>query len=272
MLAGAPGIASLAAELGKYGADVVDRRRARGARECERRGARGDGGGARIKSGGYRAAIFSASAQGRDLAPRVAAQLGVSMAADITTFDLAGDALVVRHPGVRGEGDRDAQAHGLARDRDAAARRARGGRGAAHGAHRERAAGGGSGGLEARREGDDRWRQREARHRRRAGDRERRARAQERREFQARRRSRGGVRQRSGRRDARGDRRRLASAQRSDRPDGATGVAGACTSRSASRVRSSTSPECATRARSSRSTRTRKRRSSKSPTTESSGT
>ena len=30
----------------------------------------------RIKSGGYRAAIFSTSAQGRDLAPRVAARLG----------------------------------------------------------------------------------------------------------------------------------------------------------------------------------------------------
>jgi electron transfer flavoprotein alpha subunit len=29
----------------------------------------------RIKSGGYRAAIFSTSAQGRDLAPRVAARL-----------------------------------------------------------------------------------------------------------------------------------------------------------------------------------------------------
>src|SRR5690349_10407038 len=29
----------------------------------------------RIKAGGYRAAIFSASAQGRDLAPRVAAKL-----------------------------------------------------------------------------------------------------------------------------------------------------------------------------------------------------
>ncbi|MDQ2930340.1 MAG: electron transfer flavoprotein subunit alpha/FixB family protein [Gemmatimonadota bacterium] len=97
LLAGAPGVASLAAELGTYGADVVivvehaglanTNVEALAATAAER-----------IKSGAYRAAIFSASAQGRDLAPRVAAKLGVSMAADVTTLELAGDALVVTHP------------------------------------------------------------------------------------------------------------------------------------------------------------------------------
>lgn len=102
LLAGAPGIASMAAELGKYGADVVivvehaglanTNVEALAATAAER-----------IKSGGYRAAIFSASAQGRDLAPRVAAKLGVSMAADVTTLELAGDALVVTHPAYAGK-------------------------------------------------------------------------------------------------------------------------------------------------------------------------
>jgi electron transfer flavoprotein alpha subunit len=52
----------------------------------------------RIKSGGYRAAIFSTSAQGRDLAPRVAARLGVSVVTDVLSFEIEGDSIVVRHP------------------------------------------------------------------------------------------------------------------------------------------------------------------------------
>jgi electron transfer flavoprotein alpha subunit len=51
-----------------------------------------------VKSGAYRAAVFSASAQGKDLAPRVAAMLGVSMASDVIAFSMEGDAFVVRHP------------------------------------------------------------------------------------------------------------------------------------------------------------------------------
>jgi electron transfer flavoprotein alpha subunit len=53
---------------------------------------------ARLKSGSFRAGFFSASAEGRDLAPRVAAALGVGLAADITGFELSGDALIARHP------------------------------------------------------------------------------------------------------------------------------------------------------------------------------
>jgi electron transfer flavoprotein alpha subunit len=52
----------------------------------------------RIKAGGYRAAVFSTSAQGRDLAPRVAARLGVSPVTDVLSFETEGDSIVVRHP------------------------------------------------------------------------------------------------------------------------------------------------------------------------------
>ena len=102
LLAGAPGIAALASELGKYGADVVIVVEHAGLANANAESLAATAA-ARIKAGGYRAAIFSASAQGRDLAPRVAAQLGVSMAADVTSFELAGDALVVKHPAYAGK-------------------------------------------------------------------------------------------------------------------------------------------------------------------------
>jgi len=52
----------------------------------------------RAKQGGYRAIVFAASATGKDLAPRVAAKLGVAVAADLT--DLAGDGvgMVITRP------------------------------------------------------------------------------------------------------------------------------------------------------------------------------
>lgn len=102
LLAGAPGIASLAPELGKYGADVVIVVEHPGLANANAESLAATAA-ERIRAGAYRAAFFSASAQGRDLAPRVAAKLGVSMAADITTFELAGDALVVRHPAYAGK-------------------------------------------------------------------------------------------------------------------------------------------------------------------------
>jgi electron transfer flavoprotein alpha subunit len=52
----------------------------------------------RTRSGEYRAVVFSASAQGKDLAPRVAAKLGVPVAMDVTAATFDGDALVVTHP------------------------------------------------------------------------------------------------------------------------------------------------------------------------------
>ncbi len=102
LVVGAPGIAAKAEELGRYGADVVAvvEQPALERYSPEAFAATAAG---RIKSGGYRAAFFPASAQGRDLAPRVAARLGVSLASDVTSFELQGDALLARHPAFTGK-------------------------------------------------------------------------------------------------------------------------------------------------------------------------
>lgn len=50
------------------------------------------------KAGGYGAVIFAASAQGKDLAPRVAARLGVPLAADVIDVAVDGGAVVVTRP------------------------------------------------------------------------------------------------------------------------------------------------------------------------------
>jgi electron transfer flavoprotein alpha subunit len=52
----------------------------------------------RVKQGGYQAVVFGASATGKDLAPRVAAKLGVAVAADITDLAADGNAIVVTRP------------------------------------------------------------------------------------------------------------------------------------------------------------------------------
>ena len=52
----------------------------------------------RARAGGYRAVVFAASAGGRDLAPRVAARLGVALAQDITDLAAEGGAVTVTHP------------------------------------------------------------------------------------------------------------------------------------------------------------------------------
>jgi len=53
---------------------------------------------ARAKAGDYFAVIFGASAQGRDLAPRVAARLDVPLAGDATALDVEGGELLVTRP------------------------------------------------------------------------------------------------------------------------------------------------------------------------------
>ena len=52
----------------------------------------------RAKQGGYQVVVFAASATGKDLAPRVAAKLGVPVAADITELAAEGNAIVVTRP------------------------------------------------------------------------------------------------------------------------------------------------------------------------------
>ena len=97
LLLGPPGIAARASQLGQYGADVVIAVEHPGLTNYSPEVATATAAD-HIKSGGYPAAIFSTSAQGRDLAPRVAARLGVSVVTDVLSFELEGDTVVVRHP------------------------------------------------------------------------------------------------------------------------------------------------------------------------------
>ena len=97
LVIGAPGIAAKSEMIAAYGADVVDAAEHPGLALYSPEVVAATAA-ARIRAGTYRAAFFSASAQGRDLAPRVAAQLGVALGADITAFEASGDAIVVRHP------------------------------------------------------------------------------------------------------------------------------------------------------------------------------
>ena len=52
----------------------------------------------RIGGGGYAAAIFAATATGRDLAPRVAARLGVPLLSDCTEVEVADGGVAVTRP------------------------------------------------------------------------------------------------------------------------------------------------------------------------------
>lgn len=97
LLAGAPGIVARAGELGRYGADAVivvehpafARYNPEGTTATVAE---------RVKSGGYRLAIFPTSAMGSDLAPRVAARLGAGLVTDVTAVELKGDVVTVKHP------------------------------------------------------------------------------------------------------------------------------------------------------------------------------
>lgn len=97
LLAGATGISGKAAELGKYGADVVVVVE-HAALENYNPEAIAAVAAERIKAGGYRAAVFSTSAQGRDLAPRVAAKLGKGLVTDVIEVKAEADKLLVKHP------------------------------------------------------------------------------------------------------------------------------------------------------------------------------
>ena len=52
----------------------------------------------RVKAGGFGAVVLAASATGKDLAPRVAAKLGVALAADATDVTVEGGRVVVTRP------------------------------------------------------------------------------------------------------------------------------------------------------------------------------
>ena len=97
LLLGPPGIAGKAAQIGQCGADAVIVVEHAGLANYSPEVATATAAD-RIKSGAYGAAVFSTSAQGRDLAPRVAARLGVSVVTDVLSFEIEGDSIIVRHP------------------------------------------------------------------------------------------------------------------------------------------------------------------------------
>jgi electron transfer flavoprotein alpha subunit len=98
LIVGPPGVGSKAAQLGQYGADVVlvVEHPALANHSAEVAAATAA---ARARDGSYGAVVFSASAQGKDLAPRVAAKLGVPMAADVLSFERTGNAIAAKHAG-----------------------------------------------------------------------------------------------------------------------------------------------------------------------------
>lgn len=84
-------------QLGKFGADkVVTLTNAGFAKYAPEGNAQAIA--ERVKAGGYDAVIFAASATGKDLAPRVAAKLGVGLAADCTEVAAEGGAIVATRP------------------------------------------------------------------------------------------------------------------------------------------------------------------------------
>ena len=97
LLVGAPGIAAKASALGAHGADVVHVTEHAAFANANPEAAAALAA-AVIRQVSARAAIFAASADGRDLAPRVAAKLGVGIASDVTEISVAGDTIQVKHP------------------------------------------------------------------------------------------------------------------------------------------------------------------------------
>lgn len=98
LVLGGPGIASRAEQLARHGADVVLVVEHPGLAKHSAEVAAATAA-ARAKEGGYGAVVFSASAQGKDLAPRVAAKLGVPMAADVLSLEGSAGGINAKHPG-----------------------------------------------------------------------------------------------------------------------------------------------------------------------------
>jgi electron transfer flavoprotein alpha subunit len=102
LLIGPPGIAARTDALGRHGADLVTVVEHEGLAQASPEVLAATAA-SRIAAGDYRAAFFAASAEGRDLAPRVAAILDASLAADVTGFAIEGSALTATHPGYTGK-------------------------------------------------------------------------------------------------------------------------------------------------------------------------
>lgn len=97
MLAGGPGIGAHAAKLAAHGADVVVVLEDAGFTHYNPEALVATIA-ARLGTG-YRAAFFSASAQGHDLVARTAARMGLPYASDVTEFAIGADSATAKHPG-----------------------------------------------------------------------------------------------------------------------------------------------------------------------------
>jgi len=98
LVAGTPGVGSVAADLGKYGADVVVAVEHAGYANFDRESVASTIA-ARAKAGSYRAVVLGFSAQGRDIGPRLAAKLDAPIVSDVTDIQASGNTLTVKHPG-----------------------------------------------------------------------------------------------------------------------------------------------------------------------------
>ena len=97
---GPPGIAAKAEPLAQYGADkvLVCEHAAYGKADAESMSAT-----IAARAGGFPMVLLSASAQGKDLAPRVSARLNAPLLSDCLTVRLADNAVVVTHPTYTGK-------------------------------------------------------------------------------------------------------------------------------------------------------------------------
>src|SRR5258705_5749276 len=98
LIAGAPGSAAGAEQLGAQGAGVAYVVEHASLATFERESVAATVA-ERAKQGGYRAVVLGFSSQGRDLGPRLAAKLDAPIAADVTEVAINGDTVVVKHPG-----------------------------------------------------------------------------------------------------------------------------------------------------------------------------
>lgn len=97
VLAGAAGVADKASVLAEHGADSVLVLEHAGFAQYNPEALAATLA-QRLGDGAYAYAVFSATAQGRDLSPRVAAKLGAGLIADATGFVLDGSTIVAQHP------------------------------------------------------------------------------------------------------------------------------------------------------------------------------
>ena len=102
LLAGAAGIGAKAASLAQHGADSVLVLEHAGFAQYNPEALAATVA-QQLGGGTYGYALFSATAQGRDLSPRVAAKLGVGLAADLTGFTVEGGSVLGQHFNMNGK-------------------------------------------------------------------------------------------------------------------------------------------------------------------------